>query len=135
MRLTVAVFLIIYSLILIDAGFARFGQAQMIKVSDSAVVSSEARAAAGDLYRDRCATCHGDEGRGDGPGSANLTTKPIDFHNKTWQKTVSDKNIAKAIVYGGRAVGMSGQMAANPDLENQPAVVAALVEKIRKWKD
>jgi len=24
-------------------------------------------------------------------------------------------------------------MAPNPDLENEPAIVAALVEKIRKW--
>jgi len=45
---------------------------------------------------------------------------------------VTDEKIAKAIVYGGPAVGLSSSMSANPDLEAQPGVVAALVEHIRR---
>jgi len=44
---------------------------------------------------------------------------------------VSDAEITKAIVYGGPAVGLSSAMSANPDLETQPGVVAALIEHIR----
>lgn len=31
------------------------------------------------LYRDRCAVCHGSEGRGDGPAAAMLSPRPRDF--------------------------------------------------------
>jgi hypothetical protein len=55
----------------------------------------------------------------------------VDFRNRKWQRTVTDETIAKVIVYGGPAVGLSSSMAANPDLETQPGVVAALVEHIR----
>lgn len=97
-------------------------------------ITDDARAKAGDIFTERCAACHGADGRGDGPAAANLKPKPIDFHNQNWQRSVSDDTMTKAIVFGGRSVGKSSQMAANPDLENEPAVVAALVEKIRKWR-
>jgi mono/diheme cytochrome c family protein len=32
-------------------------------------------------YMKYCWICHGDEGKGDGPGSAALTTKPADFNS------------------------------------------------------
>jgi mono/diheme cytochrome c family protein len=97
------------------------------------VVSAEAQAQADAIYKDKCVTCHGDNGGGDGPAASNLKPPPIDFHNEKWQKSVTDSTITKAIIFGGRSVGVSGQMAPNPDLENEPAIVAALVEKIRKW--
>jgi hypothetical protein len=37
------------------------------------------------------------------------------------------------ILYGGAAVGKSAAMPANPDLQSQPFVVKALVEKIRNF--
>jgi hypothetical protein len=46
--------------------------------------------------------------------------------------SVSDADIAKAIIHGGAAVGLSSQMQPNPDLEDKPAVVAALVERVRE---
>ena len=57
--------------------------------------------------------------------------KPMDLHNSNWQVSVSDADIAKAIIKGGAAVGLSSQMQPNPDLEDKPGVVAALVERIR----
>jgi len=95
-------------------------------------ITQEARAQAQDIFESRCAACHGTEGRGNGPAASNLKPKPIDFHSRKWQKSVSDEKITRAIIYGGKSVGLSGQMAANPDLENEPAVVGALVERIRK---
>jgi hypothetical protein len=72
------------------------------------------------------------EGHGDGPGAASLNPKPINFHKRSWQKSVTDDQIAKAIVEGGSAVGVSSQMAANPDLEDEPEVVKALVAHVRE---
>ena len=96
-------------------------------------ISAEVREQAKDLFEERCATCHGKEGRGDGPAAANLKPRPRNFHSRMWQKSISDETITRAIVYGGAAVGVSAQMAPNPDLEDQPALVAAMVERIRKW--
>lgn len=96
-------------------------------------ITPEARAQANDIYDSRCVACHGSEGRGDGPGAAALHPKPINFHNVNWQKSVSDEQIAKAIVEGGSAVGLSNQMAPNPDLEDEPLVVKALVAHVRQF--
>ena len=114
-------------------GIAAEGPATAGDSAPTVVVTSEARSQADAIFKDKCATCHGDNGRGDGPAASNLKPPPIDFHNEKWQKSASNNNITKAIVFGGRSVGLSGQMAPNPDLENEPAIVAALVEKIRKW--
>src|SRR5262245_59023947 len=76
------------------------------------------------LFRLRCATCHGPEGRGDGPGGAVLTPKPRNFTDSVWQDGVKDEQISEIIVKGGAAVGKSPGMAPNPDLEKKPEVVA-----------
>jgi len=96
-------------------------------------ITEDARDKARDIFTQRCATCHGADGHGNGPAAANLKPRPIDFHSQNWQKSVTDDTMTKAIIFGGHSVGKSGQMAPNPDLENEPAIVAALVEKIRKW--
>jgi mono/diheme cytochrome c family protein len=86
-----------------------------------------------EIFSTRCAVCHGEEGRGDGVGGANLNPKPQDFHDAAFQKSVTDEQIEKVILYGGPAAGKSPQMIANPDLQNQPAVVAALVKRVRQF--
>ena len=101
--------------------------------SAKVAITDDARGKASDIFSERCAACHGIDGHGNGPAAANLKPKPIDFHSQNWQKSVSNDSITKAIIFGGRSVGKSGQMAPNPDLENEPEIVAALVEKIRKW--
>lgn len=95
-------------------------------------ISSNDRAQASNIFSSRCAACHGPDGRGDGPGAANLNPKPRDFHDPAWQASVSDSQIESVIVYGGAAAGKSPLMVGNPDLANQPGVVAALRELIRK---
>jgi cytochrome c len=131
MLLVPAAFLVQNSFVSVARAYA-----QVIRVADSpskVAITDDARAKAGNIFSERCATCHGADGHGNGPASANLKPRPIDFHNRSWQKSVTDETMTKAIIFGGHAVGVSGQMAANPDLENEPAIVAALVEKIRKW--
>jgi hypothetical protein len=53
------------------------------------------------IFDTRCVVCHGSVGNGDGPGGAVLNPKPRAFGDATWQKSVDDAHIAKAIVEGG----------------------------------
>jgi cytochrome c553 len=61
--------------------------------------------AARDTFKTRCAPCHGEAGRADGPAIAKLFTKPPNFGDAAWQKGTTDEEIRKAIVEGGPAVG------------------------------
>lgn len=129
------VILTVTSVINLDGARAQTGPPQGVAIVASSGVQSiseGARTTATLLFGDRCAVCHGPNGDGKGPGSANLNPKPVDFRDRKWQRSVTDENITKAIIYGGPAVGLSSSMSANPDLEAQPSVVAALVEHIRK---
>ena len=92
---------------------------------------SAATREAAQVFATRCATCHGADGRGDGPGAAGLDPKPRNYHDAAWQASVSDEHLAEIIVEGGTSVGRSPLMPPNPDLEAKPEVVAALVAHIR----
>jgi mono/diheme cytochrome c family protein len=83
------------------------------------------------IFDTRCMTCHGPEGKGDGPASKGLTPPPRNFHDQEWQKAVTDVYLEQIIQYGGAAVGKSPAMPANPDLMSKPEVVAALRERLR----
>jgi len=83
------------------------------------------------IYTTRCALCHGQNGRGDGPSSAMLQPRPRDYTDKTWQKVVDDDQIRRIIVKGGAAVGKSAAMPESPDLVDKPDVVTELVLIIR----
>jgi mono/diheme cytochrome c family protein len=83
------------------------------------------------IWRDRCANCHGERGLGDGEGAKVLPVRPRALGDSGWQSSVSDEHIAKVILEGGQAVGLSPLMAANPDLRTKPEVVDALVLYVR----
>ncbi|MBK8236979.1 MAG: c-type cytochrome [Deltaproteobacteria bacterium] len=97
----------------------------------SAEVTPAARQRAATIWSERCANCHGPTGRGDGPGAKLLPRAPRNFADATWQGSVDDARIAQVIVDGGLRYGLDSNMAANPDLQREPAVVSALVELIR----
>ena len=84
------------------------------------------------IWQTRCAYCHGSFGAGDGPGSVGLDPKPRSFQNPSWQAGVDDARIKAVIVGGGASVGLSPNMAPNPDLDGKVAVLDALVLKIRR---
>jgi mono/diheme cytochrome c family protein len=57
------------------------------------------------LFRQYCATCHGDEGKGDGQNESMLNPAPPDF---TGLKRLQDvAYVRRAIVEGSAAVGRS----------------------------
>lgn len=94
----------------------------------------EAVAAAEQVWTAKCSTCHGKAGQGDGDAGKVLKPPPRNFANSSWQGTVDDAHLRKIIVEGGAAVGLSANMAPNPELADKPEVVEALVQKIRGFK-
>ena len=81
------------------------------------------------LYAERCSTCHGAKGRGDGLGGEGLDPKPRDFTSRTWQASITDERIRETIHRGGAAMGLSAAMPAQPDLTE--AQLKELVAYIR----
>lgn len=96
-------------------------------------VSAEAQKEADTVYTTLCSTCHGMNGSGDGPAAAAFNPKPANYASAEFQKSVTDEEIARAIVEGGPAVGKSPLMPPNPQLKSKPEVVQALVNKVRAF--
>src|ERR1700737_1322786 len=67
----------------------------------SSAITEDARKEASDIFKDRCVTCHGEQGRGDGPGASNLMPKPMDFPNSNWQGSVTAPEYPKRIYRAG----------------------------------
>ena len=59
-----------------------------------------------------CSTCHGPNGKGDGPAAAGLDPKPRDHTDTAYMKTLDDAHLYTVIKCGGIAVGKSPLMAA-----------------------
>lgn len=89
---------------------------------------------AAETYKTRCATCHGEDGKGSGSAGAALNPKPRDYTDQAWQGSVTDDQIKSVILKGGAAVGKSPLMPGAPDLEQKPEVLNGLVAKVRSYK-
>jgi mono/diheme cytochrome c family protein len=85
--------------------------------------------AAPELYQKRCAACHGQGGRGDGPAAAAMQPRPRDFADPSWQSSVSDEQLRSVIRQGGSARQLSASMPAHPDLRAEQ--VDALIRFVR----
>jgi mono/diheme cytochrome c family protein len=82
------------------------------------------------LYLDRCATCHGAAGRGDGLAGRGLDPPPRDFGDAAWQAATSDERIRFVIKNGAEAAGLSSTMAAHPELTEDE--IEVLVRYLRE---
>jgi len=105
---------------------ASFAAVMTIGIS-FATVSVQAQDASA-IYAQKCVSCHGPQGKGDGPAGKYLNPRPNDFAVSLKDKT--DEWIAKSIKGGGVAVGLSKVMPPYADLSDDQ--VKALVEYIRK---
>jgi mono/diheme cytochrome c family protein len=89
-----------------------------IFVLGAAVLSTALRAHAADveqgkqLYGQYCVTCHGQSGKGDGPGAAALNPKPRDHTDKEYMSKLSDDELFNVVKNGGASVGRSPLMPA-----------------------
>lgn len=82
------------------------------------------------LYLERCSSCPGESGRGDGLAGRSLDPRPRDFFDPVWQAAVSDDRIRLVIRHGGGAAGLSTGMAAHGGLSD--AELDSLVAYIRR---
>ncbi len=80
------------------------------------------------LYKVNCTSCHGDQGRGDGPAAAAYNPKPRNHTDATYMSKLTDEDIAKVIQYGGAIKNMP-LMPSNPALKG--ADLAAVVAYTR----
>lgn len=87
----------------------------------------------GPKYRQLCSTCHGTEGKGDGPAAAGLRPRPADMTTAEWQASVTDEYLREIIKRGGTAVGKSPMMAPWGHALNEQEL-EAMVAYIRAMK-
>lgn len=52
------------------------------------------------IYQERCALCHGPEGKGDGPAAAGLNPKPRNHTDGAYMKTRTDEQLLEVIHKG-----------------------------------
>lgn len=78
-----------------------------------------------EIYQQRCAMCHGEGGKGDGPAGAALEPKPRDHTNAAYMGTLSDEEITNVIL-NGKGTGMPAHKGMLTDAE-----VQSLILKVR----
>ncbi len=78
-----------------------------VKVADVAKPTKDIIAKGANLYKANCASCHGDNGMGDGLSAAAMTVKPRNFHTaEGWKNGRKIANIYKTLHDGILASGM-----------------------------
>ncbi len=84
------------------------------------------------VYADNCASCHGPQGKGDGPAAAALTPPPGSFAQSIAGK--SDDWIFKGIKEGGPGVGKALSMPpyAGTLSDDQIKAMVAYVKQLQK---
>lgn len=53
------------------------------------------------VVKERCVLCHGDNGKGDGPGGAALNPKPRDWTDKAYMNAMTDDQLYD-VIYNGK---------------------------------
>ena len=71
------------------------------------------------LYQQRCAPCHGPDGKANTPTAQALTPKPRDHTDGSYMNKLSSDHLFKVIKQGGAAVGKSPIMPPQADLNEQ----------------
>jgi mono/diheme cytochrome c family protein len=73
------------------------------------------------LFKANCASCHGDNGMGDGPSSASMTIKPRNFHSaEGWKNGRKISNMYKTLQEG---IVLNGMQSFNLPSEDRFAII------------
>ena len=85
------------------------------------------------IYKANCVPCHGESGKGDGPGAGVLKPPPRDHTDRAYMNTLSDKQIADVIQMGGAIKGRplmpSHPQIRGTDMDSLVAYVRSLSSK------
>ncbi|MBX7137419.1 MAG: cytochrome c [Oligoflexia bacterium] len=86
------------------------------------------------IFMERCITCHGTEGKGDGPIAAGLPAdmKPRDLQTGTMKVAVDDAKFKELILKGGTAFGLNALMPPQAGLSD--ADIASLIEFVHSLR-
>jgi cytochrome c553 len=88
-----------------------FSEGKMIpgvKIADVLAPNEKLLTKGAELFKSSCASCHGDLGKGDGVGGANLNPLPRNFHKKAgWKNGREINGIYKTIQEGIPGSGMT----------------------------
>jgi len=91
----------------------------------AAPTNDDPHASARAVFSSQCASCHGNEGRGDGPMAAMF--RPADLSASALQSARTDAELAASITAGRGRMPAFGQ-------NLRPEAVSALVRLIRSWR-
>ena len=80
------------------------------------------------IYKANCVACHGETGKGDGPGAGVFKPPPRDHTDRAYMSTLSDKDLADIIKMGGAIKGKP-LMPSNPQISGDD--LGALVAYVR----
>jgi cytochrome c oxidase cbb3-type subunit III len=75
------------------------------------------------LYQANCTACHGESGKGDGPGAGVLKPPPRDHTDYAYMSALTDKEIADVIRMGGAIKG-------RPLMPSHPAISGAALDSL-----
>lgn len=84
------------------------------------------------IYKVNCVACHGESGKGDGPGAGVLKPPPRDHTDRAYMSTLSDKEIGDIIKMGG-AIRGKPLMPSHPQLAGDD--LAAIVAYVRSLSE
>ena len=79
-----------------------------------------------DIYRVRCAMCHGVEGRGDGTAAAAMNPRPTNLTARAQRTALADSAVAAVVTNGRRAMPAFGRMLTKAQVDSVVAYVRTL---------
>lgn len=105
-----------------------------ILLGSGVTLAAAGDAAAGkELYKMRCAQCHGEDGKANTPIAKALQPPPRDHTDGNYMNKLDDTHLVKVIKGGGTAVGKSPIMPPQADLTDDQ--IANLIAYVRSLAD
>lgn len=101
-------------------------------VPSSPTPAADAEPAAADgatLFKQKCAICHGPDGRGDGPTAKALNPKPRNFHDAAYMNTRPDDSLLVVIRNGKGAMPRWGGVLKDEEIDALVTYIRDLSKK------